>query len=121
MTDTRTALVAALTQAAQAYRDNHHWVPLRLKGKDPKCMGEGWDERTLADPVPEFKRGDNIGILLGKPSGDIVQLDPDFSAVPAVTEILFPEPSLMSGRKSAPRSGRLYVCKDCKSKDFQLP
>ncbi len=112
---------AKLTQAAQTYRDNHHWVPLRLEGKDPKCMGKGWTERTLADAVPEFKPGNNIGILLGKASGDLVRLDPDFPAIPAVTAILFPEPTLLSGRKSSPRSGRLYICKGLKSKDFELP
>ena len=112
---------AALTQAAQKYRDNHHWVPLRLEGKDPSCMGKGWGKRTLASAIPKFKAGDNIGILLGAPSGDIVRLDPDFPAVPAVTEILFPEPTLLSGRKNSPRSGRLYICNGLKSRDFVLP
>lgn len=113
--------MVALTQAAQMYRDNHHWVPLRLEGKDPECMGKGWQKRTLANAIPEFKTGDNIGILLGAPSGDMVRLDPDFPAIPAVTEILFPEPTLLSGRKSSPRSGRLYICKGIKSRDFLLP
>jgi hypothetical protein len=112
---------AVLTQAAQKYHDNHHWVPLRLEGKSPDVMGKGWQKRTVGDPLPKFKQGDNIGILLGKPSGDIVRLDPDFSAIPAVTEILFPEPTLLSGRKSSPRSGRLYICNGLKSRDFQLP
>jgi hypothetical protein len=112
---------AVLTQAAQTYRDNHHWVPLRLEGKNPDCMGKGWQKRTLASALPKFKTGDNIGILLGKPSGDLVRLDPDFPSIPSVTEILFPEPTLLSGRKSAPRSGRLYICKGLKSGDFQLP
>ena len=110
-----------LAEVAQTYRDNHHWVPLRLQGKSPDCMGTRWQKRTLADAIPKFKAGDNIGISLGAPSGGIVRLDPDFPSIPIVTEILFPEPTLMSGRKSSPCSGRLYICKDCKSKDFKLP
>jgi hypothetical protein len=121
MTDSHTDMVAALNQAAQKYRDNHHWVPLRLEGKSPECMGKGWGKRTLASAIPKFEAGDNIGILLGKPSGDMVRLDPDFPSIPSVTEILFPEPTLLSGRKSSPRSGRLYICNDLKSKDFVLP
>jgi hypothetical protein len=112
---------AALTQAAQTYRDNHHWVPLRLEGKSPDCMGKGWTKRTLANAIPKFQQGDNIGILLGAPSGDMVRLDPDFPSIPSVTEILFPEPTLLSGRKSSPLSGRFYICKGLKSRDFQLP
>ncbi len=56
---------ALLTAAAKTYRDNHHWVPLRLQGKDPECNGKGWHKRTLADDIPIFQSGDNIAILLG--------------------------------------------------------
>jgi predicted P-loop ATPase len=111
---------AQLTEAAQKYHDNHHWVPLRLEDKSPECMGKGWQKRTLKDPIPRFKEGDNLGILLGMPSGDLVRLDPDFAAIPDVTDILWPEPTLIYGRASSPRSGRLIICK-VKSKDFNLP
>ncbi len=112
---------AELIRAAQKYRDNHHWVPLRLRGKNPDVMGEGWNKRTLENAVPKFKEGDNIGILLGAPSGDLVRLDADFAIIPRVVEILFPEPTLMFGRRSAPRSGRLYVCPGLKTTNFKLP
>jgi hypothetical protein len=107
-----------LTEAAQAHRDNHHWVSLRLTGKKP--VGEEWQKRKLADPIPAFNDGDNIGVLLGEPSGNLVRLDPDFATIPAVAHILFPEPSLTYGRASSPRSGRLVTC-NIKSKDFKLP
>jgi predicted P-loop ATPase len=110
-----------LTEAARAYRTNHHFVSLRLQGKNPNVMGNGWTRRTLKSPIPAFHATDNIGILLGAPSGDIVRLDPDFKVIDQVTDILFPEPTLTSGRKSAPCSGRLYICKGLKSKDFRLP
>jgi hypothetical protein len=114
------ASVAALTQAAQTYRDNHHWVPLRLKGKNPD-MGKRWTKRTMASPLPKFKEGDNIGALLGTPSGGVVRLDPDFPSIPTVTQILFPESSLTFGRKSSPGSGRLVTCKGIKTTNFILP
>jgi len=109
---------AILTEAAQKYRDNHHWVPLRLNGKSP--CGAEWQKRTLTDAIPRFSDGDNIGILLGKPSGDLVRLDADFPAIPDVIDILFPEPTLMFGRASSPRSGRLVTCA-VKSTNFKLP
>jgi len=107
---------AQLTEAARKYRD--HWVPLRLNGKSP--YDAKWQKRTHKDAVPKFKDTDNIGILLGKPSGDLVRLDPDFEAIPDVTSILFPEPTLTFGRASSPRCGRLYTCA-VKSTDFKLP
>jgi hypothetical protein len=111
----------ALSEAAQTYRDNHHWVSLRLVGKNPKVMGDGWQKRTLKDPIPTFKDSCNIGILLGKPSGGLVRVDPDFPSVREVAEILFPEPTLMFGRESSPRSGRLYTCPGLEAEDFKLP
>jgi hypothetical protein len=116
-----TSQAATLTKAAQKYRDQHGCVPLRLEGKSPKCMGEGWTERTLKHPVPEFKDGDNIGILLGEPSGDLVRLDPDYTPLPGVMDILWPESTWTYGRKSSPRSGRLYTSSKAKSQDFNLP
>ena len=89
-------------------------VPLRLVGKSPDCMGKGWQKRTLAQPIPVFQPNDNIGVLLGDPSGGLVRLDPDFQTIDAVTAILFPKPTALSGRKSAPRSGRLYICRGIK-------
>jgi hypothetical protein len=118
MTDRKRA--CRLIEAAQAYHDNHHWVPLRLRGKSPEVMGEGWTKRTLADGIPTFQEDENIGVLLGKPSGDLVRLDPDYPSVPEVTSILWSKPSACFGRASAPGSGRLYICK-VKSTNFLLP
>jgi hypothetical protein len=110
--------MADMIEVARTYRDNHHWVPLRLVGKKPK--GDEWQKRTLQDPVPEFKTGDNIGVLLGAPSGDMVRLDADFPVIPTVAARLFPV-SMTFGRSSSPRSGRLLICKGLKSTDFKLP
>ena len=111
---------AKLAEAAREYRDIFGWVPLRLQGKSPNCMGKGWQKRTLESPIPEFKDGDNIGVLLGKPSKNLVRLDPDFETIPEVTAILFPETARAFGRATAPRSGRL-VTSDVKTTNFILP
>ena len=70
-----TTRATQLAEAARKYRDNHHWVPLVLKdGKNPGYAG--WQKHKLEDADPEdLNDDDNIGILLGKPSGDLVQLD----------------------------------------------
>ncbi len=107
-----------LAEAAREFRDNHHWVPLRLNGK--AAIGKKWQEHTLGDPIPRFKDTDNIGILLGEPSGNLVRLDADFEAIPAVTSLLFPEPTLTFGRATSPRGGRLVTC-TTKTKNFVLP
>jgi len=114
---------AQLTAAARAYHDNHHWVPLRLEGKSAECMGTGWQRRTLDDPLPQFKDGDNLGLLLGAPSGGLVRLDPDWLPIPEVTDILFPETTATFERAGTPRYGRLFICREelGKDKNFKLP
>src|SRR5262249_7358368 len=99
---------AALTAAASTYRDNHHWVPLRLQGKNPECRGRGWQPPPLQDPFPKFKDGENKGILLGGPSGGIGPLDPDLPTIPEGPDPLFPETTAVFERASAPRYGRLF-------------
>jgi putative DNA primase/helicase len=113
--------VSALVAAATKYRDEYKWVPLRLRDKNPECMGPGWTKRTVADPIPNFQPGDGLGVLTGKPSGGLVRLDPDFPAIADVTRILFPAEILTFGRNSSPGSGRLCLCPDLKSEDFTLP
>ena len=113
--------MSAIENAALTYHDNHHWVPLRLEGKSPECMGKGWRKRTLADPLPHFQPGDNLGILLGAPSNNLVRLDPDYQAIDAVTQLIFSEPTAMTGRRSSPRSGRFYTCPGLKTTNFKLP
>src|SRR5262245_25151616 len=108
-----------LAAAARDYRDNHHWVQLRLRGKNPApVMGEGWQQRTLQDPLPEFQAGDNIGFLL---TDGIVRLDPDWPVTPEVTDLLFPEPTAIFERAGAPRYRRLFLCSEFKTKNFKLP
>src|SRR5262245_10502344 len=86
-------------------------------------MGKRWQQRTLNDPLPQFKDGDNLGLLLGAPSGGIIRLDPDWPSVPEVTDILFPETTATFERASAPRYGRLFICRGelGKDKNFNLP
>lgn len=107
-----------LSATAHDYHDKAKWVPLCLKGKQP--TGKAWQKRTLADPIPGFEEDSNIGILLGEPSGGLVRLDYDLPQVPGVHEELFP-PAPVFGRKSAPATGRLVVCKGLKTTNFILP
>ncbi len=61
----------------------------------------------------------NIGILLGKPSKGLVDIDLDnFWSVQYTTHFL-PETNAVFGRKSKRRSHYLYYCSDAKTERFQ--
>ena len=81
-----------LAEAARKYRDNHHWVPLVLKdGKNPGYAG--WQKHKLEDAIPRNSTTTTISASSSASRAVIwFELDPDFAAIPAVFNILFPEP-----------------------------
>lgn len=109
-----------LTATAKDYHDKRGWVPLKLYAKTKKPVGDAWQKRTLATPLPQFEDDSNIGILLGKNSSGLVRFDFDFKAVPDVHELLFPTGAVF-GRKGSPSSSKLLICHGLKSTDFKLP
>jgi hypothetical protein len=80
-----------------------------LNGKKPTL--DGWPSRMLdEEDLPRyFNNGQNVGGLLGEPSGGLVDVDLDMVQAVAAADVLLPE-TLEYGRKGNPRSHRLYVC-----------
>ena len=68
--------------------------------------------------VPGFDH--NIGILLGEPSGGLVDIDLDSWEAVALADLFLPATNAIFGRKSAPASHRLYLVPSCtKRKSFE--
>ena len=82
---------------------------LALVGKPQTRMGKGWQTRTTQSPLPDFRETDNLGLLLSPSSADLIRLDPDYPLIPAVTALLFQEPTPTFGRPRAPHTGRLIT------------
>lgn len=83
--------------AGQKGPDYPNWQKLRLRESD----------------VPEAFQGDgNIGLLLGAPSGHLVDVDLDSEEAKQLADQLLPPTPVITGRPSSPRSHRWYVCPD---------
>jgi len=60
----------------------------------------------------------NIGVLLGEPSNDLVDIDLDCDEAIRLAPKFLPKTGAVFGRKSRPRSHRLYVAPGAKTKKF---
>jgi len=83
-------------------------VPLQAKDKD--CYFDGWKEKPFKPK--HFHPEDNIGI---KSMGGIVDIDLDSDEVVVVADLFLPKTGAIYGRKSKPKSHRIYRCEEIKT------
>jgi len=99
--------------AAVAYL-NRGWAPIPVKPRDkaPRSNG-GWQALRLnRDSIgEEFASNENVGVLLGEPSGNLVDLDLDSVEARRLAPFLLP-PTLQFGRRGAPGSHFLVRTSD---------
>ena len=108
-------------ESALAYR-RRGWrvIPIPPRSKNPGRPGwdkERWEESDLP---PLFAQGQNVGVLMGEPSGHLVDVDIDRPEALMLANKYLPPTDATFGRESNPASHRLYVC-DTKTKKFTLP
>jgi hypothetical protein len=86
-------------------------IPLNEKMPIPK----GWQQLTESDPEALNPNSDkNIGVVLGRTSKGFVDIDIDDM------EALLPKTGMEFGRKSKPRSHRIYRCQNAGTKRLQV-
>lgn len=108
------------SQALELLRDGLQPVRLAPRGKNP--VEPGWQKRIhdAASIVAEFQRGENIGALMGEPSGWVVDIDIDsLDAVKLAADIL--PATLCFGRESKPLSHYLYQVTNAKNRVWMAP
>src|SRR5207302_1072284 len=97
--------------AARLYVDRG-LSPIPIPHRSKKPVIDDWPELRLsaADLAEHFpaKRSNNIGILNGEPSGNLADVDLDCREARRAAPVLLPETGWVFGRKSAPKSHRLY-------------
>jgi len=96
-----------------------HCIPLR--GKQP--IGEGWQSRIIGEAEIDtaFPSGCNLGLLLGEPSGWIVDIDCDTPEAVVTAKYLMPPTGLSFGRDGVGRAHLLYVCPEMKTSKYKDP
>ena len=84
-----------------------------------KALLPGWPELRLSsdDLVGHFGDGRDVGLVLGKPSRGLVDVDLDVPEAMKAASRFLPE-TLSGGRKSAPLSHRFYVAPEAKTRKW---
>lgn len=103
-------------------------IPIGHREKKPRYPNgkliTGWQNlRITAETAPQYftKNGQqNIGILLGEPSGDLVDVDLDWPEARALADAFLPPTTLVFGRPGSSRSHRLYRVTGLQSKKYAL-
>src|ERR1019366_580680 len=100
-----------------------HWkvVPIRPKEKVPS-RNHWQNERIKESEIPDyFNEGDNIGILWGKPSHWLVDVDLDCNEAVVLAPRILPKTDRVYGRETRLTSHYLYQSEGAESIKFNDP
>ncbi|MBX3452493.1 MAG: bifunctional DNA primase/polymerase [Planctomycetaceae bacterium] len=109
-------------EAAREYvRRGWHVVPVPFKQKRP-IINE-WEQLRLteADLAAYFNQPANIGMILGEPSGGLVDVDLDCVEARAIASKYLPPTSARTGRAGAANSHWWYIAADAKTVQHRDP
>ena len=83
--------------------------------------GEGWQQRRLSETaiITAFAPSDNIGLLLGEPSGWLVDVDLDSPEAIALAPEFLPRTGMTGGRTGKPYSHYWYIAPTLLTKKYQ--
>src|ERR1043166_4417071 len=116
--DPRPATIAA---ALQYHRRG--WAPIRVPWGEKAPLKKGWQREQFDDAedlTKAFGRSpQNIGLLLGKPSGGLVDVDLDALEAIAAGPYFLPATERIHGRASKPESHHWYVAEPVPSRTEQ--
>jgi putative DNA primase/helicase len=100
---------SSLKSVVRSYiRSGYAPIPVPDGEKAPKLRG--WQKLQIAlEQVGDyFSEPGNVGLLLGKPSGELTDIDIDAPEAAAVANVFLPPTEMVHGRRSKPRSHRWY-------------
>ena len=95
-------------------------LPLPLKAKSPGFNGWQKYQPVNGQLERDFSGEGNIGLLLGEPSGWLIDVDLDWPEAQKLASAFLPETPAKSGRESAPLSHFWYRC-ETGTKKFSDP
>lgn len=107
---------------------SHGWHVTPVQYRTKKPILKGWNEikpdwkddpNYKLDLHYELRNLSNIGVVLGKASNNLIDIDLDAPESLELAGIFLPNTSAIFGRISNPKSHYLYYCKDAKSMEFE--
>jgi len=114
--------VSDLLQAAGAYLARG-WLPVPIPAGSKGPNLPNWQRlRLSADDLPlHFSHGGNVGLILGEPSGGLVDVDLDCDEAVALAGEYLPATGAISGRGGRPASHRWYIAEGAATKKYSDP
>jgi putative DNA primase/helicase len=117
------AVMNSIAAQAQAFIERGFVpVPVKPKGKAPTLSD--WPALTIdkINPSRDFHPKGNIGLILGEPSGGLVDIDLDCDEVERIADRFLPDTGMIWGHGEHPRSHRAYRVKNSgKTQQFHDP
>ena len=111
-------------EAALHYKRDRNWNVIKLKSRSKFPKGEGWPKQRFVESEIShiFSEDSNVGLLLGEPSGNLIDIDLDCPEAVAAGKHFLPRTGLIFGRTSNPYSHHLYkVAGELRSFKFTRP
>jgi hypothetical protein len=114
--------VLKASDAALAYKSTG-WSPIPVPAGQKGPTTPGWQKLQLTpEQIPQaFADDPNVGLLLGAPSGGLVDVDLDTPEARKVVSAFLPPTARVHGRKGNPKSHWWYLAPDLKTKQFRDP
>ncbi|MGD9691070.1 MAG: DUF3987 domain-containing protein [Phycisphaerales bacterium] len=99
------------------------YAPIPVPAGTKVPVLKGWTDLRLSDAeLPQHFNGTgNIGVLLGEPSGWLVDVDLDCEEAVALAPAFLPPTGATSGRPGKPSSHWWYICEGAKTRKHQDP
>ncbi|MDG2360561.1 MAG: bifunctional DNA primase/polymerase [Planctomycetaceae bacterium] len=104
------------TEARRLIGEGRSVVPIPKGEKGPQIL-KWQDLRLKADEVDGYFRGNNrnIGVILGKPSGGLADVDLDCDEAVRLAPKYLPPTGCITGRTGQPDRHWWYISKDCET------
>lgn len=115
---TRTRLDAV--EAAREYL-RRGWMPVPVHAREKRPVPDAWQRFRVSEAeVPRhFSPGCNTGLLLGEPSGWLVDVDLDCAEARELAAQYLPPTPVVTGRPSSPESHYWYIAEGAATKQFR--
>ncbi|MDA1129627.1 MAG: bifunctional DNA primase/polymerase [Chloroflexi bacterium] len=94
------------------------WSPIPVPLKTKKAIVDGWQNLRLTQTdIPDHFNGEaqNIGVLLGEPSGGLIDIDLDAPEAVQLAPYFLENTRCLFGRQGKPLSHWIYVASPCGS------
>lgn len=120
---TSAASALSTLEAARNYVEGRGWAVVPVRRLEKRPLSSDWPSiRLRADELANhFGNGENIGVILGEPSGWLTDIDLDAPQARQLASLFLPKTDCIHGRPGAPSSHLFYKALGAKHESFKDP